>query len=50
MPAHNPDPPHPRQIDRGLRGIAGMLEDELVLAVTADFASELFDLSCGRRT
>jgi hypothetical protein len=50
MPAHNPDPPHPRQIDRGLRGIAGMLEDELVIGFIADFARELFDLSCRRRT
>jgi hypothetical protein len=45
----NPEPPHPVQIDRGLRGTAGMLEDELVLAVSGDFAHELFDLSCGRR-
>jgi len=45
----NPDSPYPREIDRRLRGITGMFEDDFSSSITSNFTGEFFDFFRQRR-
>ncbi|TMJ93983.1 MAG: hypothetical protein E6G77_23250 [Alphaproteobacteria bacterium] len=40
----NLGPPHPREIELGLRGLSRALEDNGIIGVAGDFADELVQL------